>query len=52
MNEHAIKVTGVDHVSAVIGGFHLSAVASKTRKTITFHWADIGKCLWTMKVNN
>ncbi len=36
MIEHAIKVTGVDHVSAVIGGFHLSAVTSKTRKTIEY----------------
>ena len=36
MTEHARRITGVDRVEAVIGGFHLSAVNEQTRKTITY----------------
>jgi len=36
MIEHAIRVTGIDRVYAVIGGFHLSAINSQTRKTIEY----------------
>jgi len=34
MVEHAKKVTRVDHVEAVIGGFHLRAVNQQTRQTV------------------
>lgn len=34
MVEHAKKVTGMDHVEAVIGGFHLRVVNKQTRQTV------------------
>ena len=41
--DHAIKVTGINHVKAVIGGFHLKENNQQTKNTIKFlkntsHW--------------
>jgi 7,8-dihydropterin-6-yl-methyl-4-(beta-D-ribofuranosyl)aminobenzene 5'-phosphate synthase len=36
MVEHARKVTGMDHVEGVIGGFHLREINPQTRKTIQY----------------
>jgi len=36
MVEHARKVTGIDRVEGVIGGFHLKAINDQTRKTIEY----------------
>ena len=34
--EHAKKVTGIEQVEAVIGGFHLGAIDRQTKKTIQY----------------
>lgn len=36
MVEHARKVTGINRVEGVIGGFHLRAINDQTRKTIEY----------------
>jgi len=36
MIEHARKVSGIDRVEAVVGGFHLSALTDQVRRTIQF----------------
>ena len=36
MVEHAMNITGVSKVAAVVGGFHLRAVNNQSRRTITY----------------
>jgi 7,8-dihydropterin-6-yl-methyl-4-(beta-D-ribofuranosyl)aminobenzene 5'-phosphate synthase len=36
MVDHAVKVTGMDRIEGVIGGFHLKEMDQKTRRTIDY----------------